>query len=173
MDNRLELLKHLGFPNSEKNRVLGHTVQQADIDKLETLICIEALLASCYQALEGLVHNQTVRKEYRQLEQHAYYHQEELKRIFPLSQKSEAAIENKMYKYLLQYRLPYLSLKEVINLAIHLTAFKMDIYKYFSHTAQEDHGFFNNLFEDIVEEMNFLCMEKKFHQHRLEAYLKV
>lgn len=156
------------------NRIAGqenYIEQQVDADELETLVCLESLLAICYQALAGLVHNQTIRKEYQHLEQHAQYHQEELKRIFLLSQKSETAIESKVYKYLLQFKLPYLSLRAAINLAIHLTAFKMDIYKYLSRTVHEHHELLNNLFEDNVEEINFLCHEKNFHQNRLDAYL--
>lgn len=174
MINRLEFLKQFGFLSFEKDRVSGqdiHVEQQVDVDEVETLICLESLLATCYQALAGLVHNQTIRKEYQQLEQHAQYHQEELKKIFSLSQKSEAAIESKVYKYLLQFKPPYLSLRAVINLAIHLTAFKMDIYKYLSRTVHEHRELLNNLFEDNVEEMNFLCHEKNFHQNRVDAYL--
>jgi hypothetical protein len=150
-----------------------HIEQQVDADELETLICIEALLSTCYQAMAGLVHNQTIRKEYQQLEQHMQYHQEELRKIFSLSQKSEEAIESKVDKYLFQFKPPYLSLKAVINLAIHLTAFKMDIYKYLSHTVGGHHELLNNLVEDNLEEMDFLCQEKNFHQNRLDAYLKV
>jgi hypothetical protein len=101
------------------------------------------------------------------------HHQEELRKIFSLSQKSEEAIERKVYKYLFQFKPPYLSLKAVINLAIHLTAFKMDIYKYFSHTIQEHRGLLNGFIEENLEEMDFLCQEKNFHQNRLDAYLKV
>ena len=88
--------------------------QHIDVDKLETLICIEALVDSCYQSLAGLVHNQTIRKECQQLEQRVQHHQEELKRIFPLSQKSEDAIKDKIYKHLLQLKPPGFSTRIVV-----------------------------------------------------------
>lgn len=145
--------------------------QRVDMEQLEILICLESLLVTCYQTLAGLVHNQTIRKEYQQFELHAQYHQEELRKIFLLSSKNEATIENKVYKYLLQLKPPCLSLKAVINLALHLSTFKMEIYKYFSHTVLEHHDLLNNFLEGNVEEINFLHQEKEFHQNRLGAYL--
>ena len=65
----------------------------------------------------------------------------ELKRIFSLSQKVKLLYKVRSISILLQYKLSYLSLRKVINLAIHLTAFKMDIYKYFSCPGQEYLGF--------------------------------
>jgi len=150
-----------------------HVEEQVDVGLLETLICLESLLVICYQVMAGLLHNQTIRRECQQLKQHMQCRQEELKRIFLFSPKSEAAIESKMYKYLLQFRLPYLSLREVINIAIHLTAFKIDIYKYLSHAIPGYHEPLNSILTDNVEEMDFLWHEKDFHQHRSDAYLKV
>jgi len=156
----------------EADQQVFHFAQNVDVDKLETLICLESLLAICYQALEGMAHNQTARKEYQQLEQQAQYHQDELKRDFLISQKIENSIESKVYKYLVLFKPPYLPLRAVINLAINLASFKMDIYKHFLHTAQEQHGFLSGFLEDNVEEMSFLQKEKEFHQNRLNVYLK-
>ena len=151
----------------------AHIAQRVDVPKLETLICLEALIVVCYQSLGGLVHNRTIRSECQQFEHHAKLHQEELRRNFPLSQKSEAAIESKVDQHLLQLKPLYLPLRQVINLAINLTVLKADIYKNFSHTVQEDHEFLNSLLEDNVEEISFLRQERSFHQNRLDAYLKV
>jgi len=163
------------FNHVEKDHVSyqdSSTDQQLDNEKVETLICLEALLAICYQVLEGLVHNQTVRKEYQQLEQHALFHQEELKKIFLIPPKTESGIESKVYKYLLQFKPTYLPLRSVINLALHLASFKMDIYKHFSYMLQEHHERIHGFLEDNVEELSFLQQEKEFHQNRLKAYLK-
>jgi hypothetical protein len=147
--------------------------QHVDVEKLETLICLESLIAACYQSLAELLHNQTIRRECQQFEQHAQYHQEEIRKIFPLFPKSEIAIEIKVNHHLLQLKPSHLSLREVINLAINLTVLKTDIYKYFSRTAQEHHDLLNSLLEDNAEEMYFLRQERNFHQNRLDTYLKV
>lgn len=136
-------------------------------------MCIESLLATCYQSLAWIVHNQTIRKECQHFEQHARYHQLELIKKFPLSSKSKAAIEAKVNQYLLQFKPSYLSLREVINLAINLNSLKMDIYKYLFHTNQAHHELLNSFLEDNAEELHFLRQEKNFHQNRLDTYLKV
>jgi hypothetical protein len=165
--------KSLKQPQSfsfEKNSVIE---QHVDVDKLETLICIETLLVICYQSISWLVHNQTIRKECQQFEQHAQYHQEELHKIFPLSQESKVAIENKVAQYLSQLEPARLPLREVINLAINLAALKMNIYKYFSHRLEEHHELLKNSLADNAEEMYFLRQERNFHQTRLDTFLKV
>ena len=186
----LEFLKQLRFFNFGRNnnidqeapiepqgnyigQQVSHIEQRVDVDKLETLICLESLIVTCYQSLSWLVHNQTIRKECQQFEQHAQHHQEELKRIFPLFPKSEIAIESKVNQHLLQLKPSCLSLREVINLAINLTVLKTDIYKYFFRTFQEHRELLNSLLEDNAEEMYFLRQERNFHQNRLDAYLKV
>ena len=147
--------------------------QHVDVEKLETLICLESLIVACYQALSWLVHNQTIRHECQQFEQHAQFHQEELKRIFPLLPRSELAIERKVGQHLSQLKPSSLPLRQVINLAINLTVLKTDIYKYFSHTFQEHHVLLNSLLDDNAEEMYFLRQERNFHQNRLDTFLKV
>ena len=119
------------------------------------------------------MHNQTIRKECQQFEQHAQNHRDELTKTFPLSQKIKDSIESKVNKYILLFKPAYLSLREVINLAINLNSLKMDLYKYFSHTIQGHHELFNNFLEDNAEEINFLRQERNFHQTRLDTYLKV
>jgi hypothetical protein len=151
---------------------VSHIGQQVDLDKLETLICLESLIAACYQSLAWLVHNQTIRRECLQFEQHAQYHQEVLRRIFPILQKSELAIENKVNQHLLHLKPSCLSLRELINLAINLTVLKTDIYKYLSRTDPEHHEILNSLLEDDSEEMYFLRQERNFHQSRLDAFLR-
>jgi hypothetical protein len=151
----------------------NHIRQQVDVDKLEILICLESLVIACYQSLAWSVHNQTIRRECQQFEQHAQYHQEELRRIFPLVRKNEMAIESKVNQHLLQLKPSHLTLREVINLAINLTVLKTDIYKYFFHTVQEHHEILNSLLEDNAEEMYFLRQERNFHQNRLNNFLKV
>lgn len=183
MAPNLRFLKQLSFFNFEKNSIsaqelpieqpANHIGQHVDIDKVETLICLESLIVVCYQSLAWLVHNRTVRHECQQFEQHAQNHQEELRKIFPLFHKSEVAIEIKVNQHLLQLKPSYLSLREVINLAINLTVLKTDIYKYFFHTAQGHHELLNSLLEDNAEEMYFLRQERNFHQNRLNTFLKV
>jgi len=186
MDPRSDSSKQLHFPYFQKDNVpdqrtpvqqheddIGKTLNVDKVDKLETLICLESLLAVCYQTLAWLVHNQTIRHECQQFEQHAQHHQEELKKIFPLSPKSEAAIESKVNHHLLHLKPPYLSLRELINLAINLTVLKMDIYKYLSHTVPEHHDVLNNLLQDNAEEMYFLRQERNFHRNRLDTFFKV
>ena len=182
MAPHLEFLKQLHSLYFEKNSISNQGAhmeqqvnpieQQVDVDKLETLICLESLIVACYQSLAGLLHNRTVRRECQQFEQHAKYHQEELRKIFPLFQKNEMAIESKVNHHLLQLKPSHLTLREVINLSINLTVLKMDIYKYFSRTIREHHELLNGLLEDNTEEMNFLRQERNFHQNRLDAYLK-
>ena len=165
------MASHLQEANIEQQE---YPIKQfVDVDKLETLVCLERLIVTCYQSISWLVHNQTIRRECQQFEQHAQYHQEELKRIFPLLQKSEADIENKVNQHLLQLKPSCLSLREVINLAINFTVLKMDIYKYFSRTVQEHHEVLNRLFENNAEEMYFLRQERNFHQNRVNTFLKV
>ena len=125
------------------DRQKDHLEQQMDVEELEALICINSLLVTCYQTLAWLVHNQTIRKECQQFEQHLQYHLEELRKIFPLSQKSEVAIEMKTNQHLLQLKPAYLSLRELINLAINLSSLKMVIYKYLFHTVQGHHDLLN------------------------------
>jgi len=144
---------------------------RVDVDKVETLICLESLVAACYQSLAWLIHNQTIRRECQQFEQHARYHQEELRKMFPLSPKSEVAIEDKVNNHLLHLKPSHLTLRELINLSINLTVLKMDIYKYFFHTVQEHHELLNSLLEDNVEEMYFLRHERNFHQNRVDQFL--
>lgn len=127
-----------------------------DVDKLETVICLESVLDPYYQALEELVCDETIRKECQRFEQHVQYHQKELRRLFPLSQECEAAVDDKVCKYLMQLKPPYMFLRALINPAISLTANKMDIYKYFSRTDHEHHELLYNFFRDSIEEMNFL-----------------
>jgi len=146
--------------------------QQVDIDKLETLICLESLIVACYQSLAWLVHNQTIRRECQQFEQHAQYHQDELRKVFPLFPKNDLAIEIRVNQHLLHLKPSCLSLREIINLAINLTVLKTDIYKYFSRTAGEHHELLNSLLEDNAEEMYFLRQERNFHQNRLDKFLK-
>jgi hypothetical protein len=153
-------------PIQQQENYIG---QYVDVDKLETLICLESLIAVCYQSLSWLVHNQTIRRECQQFEQNAKLHQEKLKRIFPLSPKNEVAIETRVNHHLLQLKLSCLPLREVINLASNLTNLKTDIYKYFSYTIQEHHGLLNDLFEENADEMYFLRQERNFHQNRLDT----
>ena len=144
-----------------------------DVDKVETLICLESLIVACYHSLAWLLHNRTIRHECQEFEQHAKLHQDELRKIFPLSQKNEFNIENRVNHHLLQLKPSCLSLREVINLAINLTVLKMDIYKYFSRTVQGHHEVLYSLLEDNSEEMYFLRQEMNFHQNRLNTLLKV
>ena len=131
---------------------------------METLICLELLLADCYSVLEEKIRNRTIRKDCQYFRQHAQYHQEELKKIFSFSQKSETTVDTKVSKYLLQFKPLYLPLKGVINLAMHLSAFKMDLYKHLSLMAQEHQDILRNFLQDNTEEMEFLRHEKEFHQ---------
>ena len=151
----------------------NYTGQQVDIDKVETLICLESLIVACYQSLAGLVNNQTIRRECQQFEQHAQHHQEKLIKIFPFLQKSDIAIKNKVNHHLSQLKPSSLSLRELINLAINLTVLKTDIYKFFFNTLQEHHELLNSLLEDNAEEMYFLRQERNFHQNRLDTFLIV
>ena len=183
MISRQEFLKQLRFFNFEKNSASQQEAppeqqnnrmeHHEDVNKLETLICIESLLASCYQSLAWSVHNQTVRRECQHFEQHAMYHQEELIKNFPLNPESKVVIESKVNQYLLQFKPSYLSLREVINLTINLNSIKMEIYKYLFHTVREHQKILNSFLEDNAEEMHFLRQEKNFHQNRLDTYLKV
>lgn len=166
MNNRLGSFKNQ--KNIEQQEI--HSKQPIDIDKIEVLICIESLLAVCCQTLAAQMHHQAARQECQQFEQRAQYHQQELRKIFPISEKSEVAIENRIYKYLLQLNPSHLPLKAVMNLDINLTALAIDIYKHFSRTFQEHHGLLKNFLEDNVEEMDFLCQEKQLHQNRLDTY---
>jgi len=176
-------LNQLGSFSFGNNRVMdrevqiepkeSHIGQQVDVDKLETLICLEAIIVACYQSLAGLVHNQTIRQDCQQFEQQAQYHQEKLRKIFPLSPKSELAIDLKVNHHLLNLKPAYLSLREVIILTINLTTLKTDIYKCFSRTLSEHHEILNTLFEENAEEMYFLRQENNFHQNRLDTFLKV
>jgi len=133
----------------------------SDTDKIETLICLESLLDLCYQALAGLVHNQTVRKECQQFEEHAQYRQEELKKIFSLSQENEDNIENKIDKYVLKLKPLHLPMRALINLAINLTAFKIDIYKHLCHMVENYHELLDNFLEENIEEIDFFASGKE------------
>jgi len=176
MNTHLESIKQMLAFNHVRNDVPVEEApmeEHVDIDKLETLICLESLIITCYQTIGGMVHNRTIRHECQQFEKHAKYHQDELKKIFPLSQKSEAAIEGKVSQYLLQLKPTYLSLKEIINLISNFTAFKVDLYKHFSRTVHEHRDSLNSFLQDNIEEMYFLNQEKNFHQNRVNEYLKV
>jgi len=175
MNTHVESIRQLLSFNRKSNDVpaqVVHIEEFVDIDKLEMLICIESLIITCYQTIGGMVHNRTIRQECLQFEQHAKYHQDELKKIFPLSQKNEKNIENKVNQYLLQLKPAYLSLKEIINLISNFTSFKVDLYKHFSRTVHEHHDLLNSFLQDNVEEMYFLDQEKNFHQNRVNTYLK-
>ena len=94
--------------------------------------------------------------------------------MFLLSQENEAAIESKVSKYLLLLDPSCLFLGTVINLAVSLTAYKQDIYEYFSRASQEHHGPLNQFIKDTVEEISFLRWERNFHQNDLaDRCLKV
>ena len=168
MINRLEFLDQPGCFNFGKNRVFSqeeHIEQHGDEDKLKTLICLESLLDICYQALAGMVYKEGAAQECQRFASHTKAHQKELRQLFPLSQESEIAIKSKVYKYLLQLMSPRLFLRAVINLAMSLTAYKMDIYEYFSHTDRRHYELLNNFFEGSVEEMKFLRREMEFYQN--------
>ncbi len=150
----------------------NHIARHVDVDKLETLICLESLIVVCYQSLSGLLHNHTIHRECQQFEKHARYHQKKLREIFPLSPKSEVAIEVKVDHHLLHLKPSYLSLREVINLSINLTVLKTDIYKYFYHTVQEHHELLYGLLEDNSEEMDFLRQEMNSYKNRLVTCLE-
>ena len=165
--------QNLRIQQEEKHIGQQHIEQQVDVDKLEMLICLEALIVDCYHSLSWLVHNQTIRRECQQFEQHAQHHQEKLIKIFPFLQKSDIAIKNKVNHHLSQLKPSSLSLRELINLAINLTVLKTDIYKFFFNTLQEHHELLNSLLEDNAEEMYFLRQERNFHQNRLDTFLIV
>lgn len=145
-----------------------------DCNKLETIICLEEVLKACYQTLAGMIHNNTIRKEFCRFEQHTQNRLEVLRRIFPVSQESKIAIENKHYDYLLMLKPPYLSLSAVINLAVNLTEQKIDIYRYFSLKDREGRELLNQFIEDSKQDLIFLCRERNFHQNIMaDAPLKV
>ena len=174
MNTPQETFKQILNSDVKRNNVFsqGSPVgQKVDVNKLETLICLELLLVTCYQTLGWLIHNRTIRLQCQQFEQHASYHQEELKKIFPLSRQSELTIENKVNQYILQIKPANLSLREIINLIINFTSFKIDLYKHFSRTSVEHQVILNSFLQDNVEEMFFLDQERKFHQNRVSAYL--
>ncbi len=183
MNIRWESLKQTPSINFERNNILpqkddnerseDQIKQHVAVYELETLLCLESLVVTCYQTLGWLVHNRTIRKECLQFEQHAQYHQEELRKIFKLYQKSEVTIESKVNQYLLRLKPSYLSLSEIINVIINFTAFKIDLYKYFSRTVQGHQRLLNNFLQDNIEEMYFLDQEKNFHKNRVNTYLNV
>ncbi|MBF0504375.1 MAG: hypothetical protein HQL14_04650 [Candidatus Omnitrophica bacterium] len=151
-----------------KNRVFpmeNPPEQHEDPDKLETLICIEALLDICYQALRGLLNNETHRQECLRYEECVQEHQKELRKLFPLSKERETAIASKVYQYLLQLKSPHLFLRAVINLAMSLTAYKTDIYKEFCATDREHRELLSIFLQDSMEEMKYLRREMEFHQN--------
>ncbi|MBF0511864.1 MAG: hypothetical protein HQL13_06010 [Candidatus Omnitrophica bacterium] len=150
-----------------------HPGKYVDLHQLELLVCLEVLMATCYQALSWSVHNQVIRKECQHFEQHARYHQEELRKMFSLAQDSEVLIETKVNQYLLQWKPSSLTLREVINLIINLNFFRTDIYKSLFHTMDNHQERLKCFLEDTAEEMHFLSQERIFHENRLEEYLKV
>ena len=156
MVNRLKF-----FKKGQEN----HIGQPIDVDKLETVICLESVLGTCYQALAGLVHDQTIRKECQQFERHSERHQEELRKAFALSAENEISIKSKLYKYLLMLSPPYLFLRAVVNLAISLTSYKIDIYRYFSRRNRKHNEVFNSLLQDSIKEMDFLRHESKSYEN--------
>jgi hypothetical protein len=176
MDNRLGFLNKLNWFRFWQNRLPDHEEnfkKWVDLNKLETVICLEKILNSCYPTLTGLIHNQTIRNECRRFEKLAEHHQGALCRVFPLSQSSEIAIEDKLYKYQLQLSPPNLFLSSVLDLAVNLSAHKIDIYRYLSLKDHEHRKLLNQFIEDSREEMIFLCRERNFHQNCWEDPLKV
>jgi hypothetical protein len=147
------------------NRIEKYIQPPPDVEKVETAICLEILLDTYYKALGELAPDEISRKECQRFETQAQDRQKELRRSFVLSPEIETAIESKVYKYLLLLRPPSLFLRSVIDTAISLTAYKMDIYKNFSRVDQDHQELLNHFFEDSVKEMNFLRKEMKIVSH--------
>jgi len=143
------------------NRVEKYIREPDDSEKLEIVICLEAVLDTYYRALAELMPGEANRRECQRLESQVQDRQKELRSSFVLSAEQQMAIESKVYKYLLLLRPPDLFLRSVINTAISLTAYKMDIYKNFSRIDHGHQELLNHYFEDSVKEMNFLRKEMK------------
>jgi len=144
--------------------------QNVDIEKMETLVCLESLVETCYRILQGLVHNQGVRRECQQLEFHTQLRQEELIKIFSLSASHKNIINNKVNDYVLKLKPLQLSMRALINVAINLNHFKLDIYKHLNPLTEEHRGLLYNFLEENMEEIDFLRQEKNFHENRLDVY---
>jgi len=177
MINQLKLFKKPGWFDFGKFRILNqenHIDRQVDIGKLETVISLETVLVVCYLSLEHLIRNQNIRKECQRFRYQAQAHKEELKKLFPLSQESETAIENKANKYLLQLDHPFLFLGAILTLTISLAENKRGVYKYLFRTYKKHADFLNRFVEDNIEEINFLKRENKFYLNRIgDTRLKI
>jgi len=139
--------------------------EEFNTDKLEILICLESVSDVCYQILAGLTKDEAMRKECRRFEQYTEYRREELRRIFLPSSASEMIIQSKVAQCLIPLRSPHLAILEVFDLAVSLTAYKIDIYKYFFRMEQGHNDLLNDCVQDSKEEMNFLRQERKFYQN--------
>lgn len=171
MNNRLGFLRKLNWFGFSQSRLPDqeNTFQNwVGLTKLETVICLEAVLIVCHQSLAGLIHNNTIRNECQRLGQLAHYHQEGLRKVYPISQESENSIRDKENKYLLHLKSSYLFLNSVINLAINLTEQKIDIYRYLSLKDREHRILLNKFIDESKEEFNFLCRERNYHLNIME-----
>ena len=166
MNVKLGFLRELNWTGFLKN----HTLDQedphkkwGDLNRLETVICLEKVLNACYQTMGGMVHNLSFRNECQRFEKQAQHHQGALSRTFPLSRESEITIEDKLYQYQVQLSSSYLNLSAVINFAINLSAYKIDIYRELSLKDKEHRKLINQFLDDSKEEMSFLRRERNYH----------
>jgi len=168
MINRISSLKAAGrFDLKEESLVEleDFLTQHVDTYQLETVLCLELVINSCYQMLARLSPYRNTREEYQRFELYAQFHQEKLRKIFPLSEESETAVENKVYQCLIQVHSSYLFLKAIIGLALTITTYKIGIYEHFSRTHPEHHELLDSFVVDSIEEMNFLYQERRLQQN--------
>ena len=92
MNNRPGFLNKLNWFGVLQNRLPDqeNTFQNwVGLTKLETVICLEAVLIVCHQSLAGLIHNNTIRKQCQRLGELVNHHQEGLRRSIPFLKKAK------------------------------------------------------------------------------------
>ncbi len=175
MNGRLGFLTRFNWFGLWKNRLPEEDdsfKKWKDLNRLETVICLEGVVNFCYPTLSGFVHNHAFRHDCQKFEKLADHHQRALTRVFPLSQEREIAITDKLINYQMLLNPPNLFFNSVINLTINLNEYKIDIYRNLSIKDRVHRKLFEQFIEDSKDELGFLCRERNFHLSCWEDPLK-
>ena len=139
-------------------------MMQGDNDyNVEEILYLEKVMRFCYESLAMLVHNRTIRQQYRDLFQCSIAHEQKLKKALAGFVVKQQDIEGKHQGYALSTA--DLNVESLLDLGLAVAGYKLDIYRDLRCASGiQNRILFDHLMAHVLDEINFLNKEKEMRK---------